>query len=111
MNDCSYEGVPERTKHSASLDPEELLDRGDGAGRVFLFGCVAELLEDHEGAAGDLAMETFGVIGRNQPVAPAPENERRQLQLRDALGKNSGPPLFGAFEQRPAIAGALGELD
>src|SRR5207244_11269519 len=58
-----------------------------------------------------LFRSALGILGRDQPIAPAPEDQRRQLQLRDALGENPGPPLSRAREQRPAIAGALHQRD
>src|SRR6266704_1152101 len=96
---------------SSSLHPYEALRCRYGAGGVLLLGRVSEILEQPEPAAGDLAVEAFGILGRDQPVAPAPEDQRRQLQLRDALGQDAGAPLSRARKQRPAVARALGELD
>src|SRR6266700_2617975 len=62
---------------SSSLHPEKAPHCRYGAGRVLFFGRVAEILEHHERAAGDLAVEAFGILGRDQPVAPAPEDQRR----------------------------------
>src|SRR5260370_23317628 len=96
---------------SSPPPPEKGLPRRDGAGWILLFGRVAEILEHHERAAGDLAVEAFGILGRDQPVAAAPEDQRRQLQLRDPLGQDAGAPLSRARKQRPAVARALGQLD
>src|SRR5260370_42141629 len=68
---------------SASLHPQKALHRGDGAGGVLLFRRVAEILEDHQRATGNFAVKALGIGGRDQPVASAPEDQRRQLQLRD----------------------------
>src|SRR5258708_5428503 len=56
---------------SASLHPQKALHSRDGAGGVLLFRRVAEILEDHQRAAGDFAVKALGILGRDQLVASA----------------------------------------
>src|SRR6266540_6675772 len=83
----------------------------DRAARVLFLGRMAEIIEDDERAAGDVAVEAFGVVGRKQAVAPAPDDEGRQLQFRNARGERAGWPFAESLDKRAAVASALHEFD
>src|SRR3984893_14026055 len=95
----------------SSIQPEKLLHRRDRAYRVLFLRRVAEIIEDCEHAAGDVAVEAFGCAGRTQAVAPAPDDKGRQLQLRDAVGETAGLALPESIDQRAAVAFALIDRD
>src|SRR5580692_5548061 len=65
---------------------EEILQCGHGSRRVFFLRHMPEIAEYNETAAGDVAVKMFGVFGRNQAVAAAPNDERRQLQRGNPAG-------------------------
>ena len=84
---------------------QEFLHRRHRARRVFLVRHVAQVVEDDEPAAGDLLLEHAPDGGRDQPVAPAPQDQRRLLDAGDALGILAAPP--SAACAAPARAGCL----
>src|ERR1700694_2676622 len=72
---------------------------------------MAQFIEDHQRAAGDVAVEALSVVGWNQAVAPTPNDEGRQFQFRDAMGQTARLSLPEPLDKRSAISFALGDLD
>lgn len=90
---------------------EKFFDRGSCPRRVFFFGRVSKVFKYDEFAAGDFAMEAFSIGRQDQAIAPAPNDQRRQFELGDALHHEPRLPLSRAIDQRAPVTGALGEFD
>src|SRR6516164_6546695 len=69
----------------AGISLQEPLDRLHAAGRILLLRRVTEIVEEDQLAACDLAPEAPGIVGRDEAITPAPEDQGRQRQLPDAL--------------------------
>src|SRR5437660_11502730 len=54
---------------------EKLLHRQHRAGRVPLFRRMTQISEDDQRAVGDVVVEASSVVGGNQAVASAPDDE------------------------------------
>ena len=78
--------------------------------RVLLLRHMAQVVEDHQLAAGDVLLELLCHRRRHQAVASAPQDQRRQLQLADALGILAAAVLLQPLHQRAAVAFAQRQL-
>jgi hypothetical protein len=94
-----------------SVQPEKSLHHRDRARWVLFLRRVAEIIKDCEYAAGDIAVEAFGVVRRDQAVAPPPEDKGRQLQFWDAVRETAGLALPESINQRTTVAFALVDRD
>jgi hypothetical protein len=65
---------------------------------------VAESVEQHQAAAGDVARKGQGILGWEEPVAPAPEDQRWDLQRGDLRRVGARLQLLEAPSQRLSIA-------
>ena len=102
---------PEARRGLHSVQPEKSLHHRDRARWVLFLRRVAEIIKDCEYAAGDIAVEAFGVVRRDQAVAPAPEDKGRQLQFWDAVRETAGLALPESINQRTTVAFALVDRD
>src|SRR5262249_46380046 len=100
----------ELTTFPASLQIEKFLDRGHGARRVFFLRRMAEIVEDHKFATLNVAVKSLGIVRWNQAIAPAPQDERRHLDLRNAFIQPARTGLARALHEGGAIALARGEF-
>jgi hypothetical protein len=64
--------LPAAPSTTRSFDPEKLLHRRHRSDGIFLMRDVAEIVEHHHFAAGNIAMETRGRLRRNKTIAAAP---------------------------------------
>jgi hypothetical protein len=102
---------PEARRGLHSVQPEKSLHHRDRARWVLFLRRVAEIIKDCEYAAGDIAVEAFGVVRRDQAVAPPPEDKGRQLQFWDAVRETAGLALPESINQRTTVAFALVDRD
>src|SRR3990167_126901 len=63
------------------LEVQEGFQRRHGARRVFLLRHMAQALEHHQLAASDVLLEVLSVVGRDQTVLTAPQDQRGLTQL------------------------------
>jgi hypothetical protein len=61
-----------------SLQIEKSLDRFHCPRRIFLLRCMTDIVEDHQHAARNIAVEAFGILGGNEAITPTPQDEGRQ---------------------------------
>jgi hypothetical protein len=62
-----------------SLQIEKSLHRLYCPRRIFLLRRMTEIVKDHQRAAGDVAVEAFGILWWNQAITPTPQDEGRQF--------------------------------
>ena len=72
---------------------------------------MPEPVEYDQAAAGNIAMESVRIVRRNEPVAPAPQNQGRNVQRGDTLRVDAGRRLRKPLRQRAPVALAQGEFE
>ena len=71
--------------------------RGHRNHRVFLVGHMTEMLKYNELTAVDMALKTLAHDGGNQAITPAPQDQGRNVYLRDPVGEFTGGGLPETF--------------
>jgi hypothetical protein len=72
---------------------EKSLRRLHRALRILLLQSMTEIVEDHQRAAGNVAVEAFGILGWNKAITPTRQDESGQSQLLDTFEKRTGASL------------------